>query len=187
VTPASASLAGLLARIERIASEAVSDPCAAAMEREVLALWEGARRNEQRRSLRAVLEALGSNLEDLTQPGRPIERIGRMGFAWWPADELAAKWDPWRDERASGKRAGNRNAAILVIDDLGAELADDRTVAAFERVVEHRVDLKTIITTNASPAVLRARYGARVGERIGHHGGMLITFDGPSRRRAAAW
>ncbi|MEZ4250225.1 MAG: hypothetical protein R3B99_18485 [Polyangiales bacterium] len=122
----------------------------------------------------------------LIAPPDASSRVLPLGFAWWLGGSLSSTWEPWRDERARGAKPGNRNAPVLVVDDLASEPESDRETAALEQLVEHRLGLRTILTTNASPTQLRARYGLRAGDRIGHLG-RRVHVEGPSRRRGSAW
>lgn len=76
-----------------------------------------------------------------------------------------------------------RRAKTLVLDDLGAEFAGDVWRAQFDELIDERYGdrLRTVITTNLSPAALKERYGARVADRI-RHDGQVVACGSESLR-----
>lgn len=78
-------------------------------------------------------------------------------------------------------------ASELVIDDLGAEYLDDK--GAFASMLDGVVDaryrhlLPTVITTNANGDQFKARFGARIVDRI-RELGEFVELNGSSLRRA---
>jgi len=55
---------------------------------------------------------------------------------------------------------------MLVIDDLGAERSTEMLERCIFRLVEARLNIPTIITTNLSLDDIQARYGARISSRM---------------------
>jgi len=75
-------------------------------------------------------------------------------------------------------------ARLLLLDDLAAERASDWTAEVLYRVIDARYArrLPTIVTTNATGDLIRANLGERVASRLNGLG-MVVTLDGPDRRR----
>lgn len=96
---------------------------------------------------------------------------------WWAGRDL----DAWCEASVALP-----DDSVLVVDDLGVEPASPRDTAALDLLVTRRMTRRTIITTTLAPSELRGRYGARLGDRIGHVGS-IVRVEGPSRRRGAAW
>lgn len=74
---------------------------------------------------------------------------------------------------------------FLVIDALGAELADEKFLAVFDRLFNRRYaqSLRTVVTTDLSPAAFEARYGQRVTDRLRERGRFIEVLE-KSRRGA---
>lgn len=122
--------------------------------------------------------------------------------AWWLADEGPVAGERYRQPLApmflSVARFGSLSrfdetrmrqawlARKLVLDDLGAEYADERGafVQLVDAIVNERYanELPLVITTNLSREEFRERYGERVADRIRHDGRFISTSE-PSLRR----
>lgn len=115
-------------------------------------------------------------------------RDNTTGEAMLPGAPLGARWTHARSFWNGVYKAALWEAAervpVLVIDDLGAEPADDRVTPLIASLLCERVDgrRKTIATTNMDPALLQRRYGGRVADRLD---GWFGT-RGPSLRGRAA-
>lgn len=75
------------------------------------------------------------------------------------------------------------SARLLLLDDLAAERSSDWTAEVLYRLIDARYArrLPTIITTNATGAMIRASLGDRVASRLNGLG-MTVVLDGPDRR-----
>ncbi len=77
-------------------------------------------------------------------------------------------------------------AYALVLDDLGSEYADGKGEFAsrLENMIDSRYDkqLRTVITSNATPETFRKRVGARGIDRI-NECGLIYTLGGKSLRK----
>lgn len=65
--------------------------------------------------------------------------------------------------------------ALLVIDDLGVETANDSMRRHMDRILDARInhENRTIITTNIKADEISARYGARFRSRLVEHGNVI--------------
>ncbi len=112
------------------------------------------------------------------QPGKKSERTVPR---WVTGGYLvrASSYDGSMEELAKG---------ALVIDDLGVEYADrgGHFQARLDELLDerYRQERQTLITTNLNGADFRARYGARVVDRL-RDGGGFYEFDLPSMRGKA--
>ncbi len=80
-----------------------------------------------------------------------------------------------------------QNAALLVIDDLGAEKASEWTQERFYSVIDHRYAncLPLIVTSNLPPAKLAEQTGERAASRLAEMC-QVVAMTGTDRRRPAA-
>lgn len=102
------------------------------------------------------------------------------------AADLGKRADPWRADLEAGVRPLNLDASLLILDDLGAERdADARFHEGLFRLVDARLDRRTIITANLAKADIRARYGERIADRL-NHVGRAVEIGGKSLRRQGA-
>lgn len=78
-------------------------------------------------------------------------------------------------------------ATSLVLDDLGAEYADDKEhfLVGLDALIDHVSGQKRgmVITTNITGAEFAERYGARIISRIRECGGFKTCADGDRRRK----
>lgn len=80
-----------------------------------------------------------------------------------------------------------RRARFLVLDDVGVEALDEKGFgpARIDSLVDERYcdrGVTTIVTTNLSQKTFKARYGARVMDRLRERGRWVSLGDGPSLR-----
>jgi DNA replication protein DnaC len=78
-----------------------------------------------------------------------------------------------------------KKAAILVLDELGAESLNEYSTAILNDLLSHRYDndaLATIITTNLTPDALEQRYGPRMMDRLSGEEGVIVVVDGKNMR-----
>lgn len=128
---------------------------------------------------RAALEAL------LADP-MPVPPVPPSRAEWVRAPELAARVDPWRDERERGVEPLDLEVPWLVVDDLGTEAPTERWHSAFGELVDARMRVgRTIISANATKADIRPRYGDRVADRL-NHCAVAVELTGESMRRKGA-
>jgi DNA replication protein DnaC len=115
-------------------------------------------------------------------------RDGSIGSAVLDGAPPGARWVQARAlwtgvfDRPLWEAAGR--VSLLVIDDLGAEPADDKVTPLIASVLCERVDArrKTIVTTNMDPNLIHRRYGGRLADRLDAWFGAV----GPSLRGRAA-
>lgn len=78
-----------------------------------------------------------------------------------------------------------RAATLLVLDDLGAEFLSDGSIwrTILDEVIDSRYgdNLPTVLTTNLTLEPFKARYGARIADRI-RHAGIIETCGAGSLR-----
>lgn len=100
--------------------------------------------------------------------------------AWLRAPQAALMGLYDAEARARARQA--RNAALLVVDDLGAEFSSEAWRGWLEDILSarHTNGDRTVLTTNLDPAAFRARVGARLGDRIRE--GTVFGSDEPSMR-----
>lgn len=86
-------------------------------------------------------------------------------------------WAQWRDVQT---------CRLLVLDDLGAEVASEVWRAAFDELFDarHSERRTTVITTNLEPEAFKVRYGERITDRI-REDGRVVVCDKKSMRRPA--
>lgn len=80
-----------------------------------------------------------------------------------------------------------RECALLVIDDMGTELMTPTWQQALDDVLDYRYQhsLQTLMPSNLTADEFKARYGARISDRI-REDGMVRTVDTKSMRRKRA-
>jgi DNA replication protein DnaC len=110
-----------------------------------------------------------------------VERGSRVE-AWHVHDLLVAMrpdGDPYAYDRAC-------DARLLILDDLGATKPTDWARDTMLALINHRVahERRTVYTTNASSADLRALWEPRMVDRI-MEASVSVLFKGESRRKAA--
>lgn len=78
------------------------------------------------------------------------------------------------------------SARLLLLDDLAAERSTDWTAETLYRLIDARYarKLPTIVTTNATGAMIRDGLGDRIASRLNGLG-MHVVLDGPDRRAPA--
>lgn len=101
------------------------------------------------------------------QQGDACQLLGRGLFLTAPALQRGPRFD--------AKWLGHiERASRLVIDDLGAEYADERGsfVSLLDELINDRYARRrpTLITTNCDASVFKSRYGARIADRIRERG-----------------
>lgn len=78
-------------------------------------------------------------------------------------------------------------AEVLVIDDLGSEFVSDGSIwrTVLDEVLDTRYGarLETVLTTNLTTEAFKARYGARIADRIRHAGVIESCGSGSLRAR----
>lgn len=141
-------------------------------------------RSEESPSLVALepsaLDAFVMRRAELT-PGRPE----RVDVEVWRAADVAVRWSPWSSDLDAGEKPGRRDASVLVIDDLGTETVNARMLEAFDELVDHRMHVgRTVLSMNLVRSEVRARYGARVADRLSH-AAVRVPTSGPSLRNQA--
>lgn len=74
---------------------------------------------------------------------------------------------------------------VLVVDDLGTERSTDWTDERLYAVINRRwlEERPTAATSNLEPKALRDALGARTYSRLVGNGAVVVTLDGPDRRR----
>ncbi len=77
-------------------------------------------------------------------------------------------------------------AALLILDDMGAEKINEWAAERMFEIIDHRYNqlLPTIITTNLQPEKLKAVIGTRIFDRI-REMCLLVTVDAGSQRKTA--
>ena len=86
-------------------------------------------------------------------------------------------------EDTEARLRGWRRARLLVVDDLGTELMTPTWQQALEDVLDYRYQhsLRTVLPTNLTAAEFKARYGARIVDRI-RQDGMVRELSAASMR-----
>lgn len=86
---------------------------------------------------------------------------------------MLADFERARFGNSSGNESGNGTdryfeCDLLIVDDLGAEVANQFTVSCVYNIINDRINLglPTILSTNLSPAELNTRYWDRITSRI---------------------
>ncbi|WP_280568190.1 ATP-binding protein [Chromohalobacter sp. 296-RDG] len=99
-------------------------------------------------------------------------------------------------ERAFSQKGGSEREALkafvgpldlLILDEVGAQLGTDWERLMLFKIVNERykAELPTIIVSNADAAGLTEYLGERIVDRMQEGGGMTLSLDWPSYRRAA--
>lgn len=98
---------------------------------------------------------------------RAVEASRLSGFG---ADALA-RFDAWRE------------CSLLVIDDMGTEMLTPTWQQALDDILDYRYQhsLRTVLPTNLTAVEFKARYGARISDRIREEG-MIREVAGKSMR-----
>ena len=140
-------------------------------------------------STKAVERLMGSSKTFLLLMGSPGcgKTLGTaLAFAQRPglfvrALELARLSSFDRDDRQ--RLCQVQRAPLLVLDDLGAEMLHDGWRPVLDELIDIRWGdrLKTILTTNLDGDAFKARYGARIADRIRDDG--FIEKVGDKSRR----
>lgn len=107
--------------------------------------------------------------------GSPVEA--------WHVHDLLVAMRPEGDRYAYDRAC---DARLLILDDLGATKPTDWARDTMLALINHRVanERRTIYTTNASSADLRALWEPRMVDRI-MEASVSVLFKGESRRKAA--
>jgi len=103
-------------------------------------------------------------------------------FAQFESDKFGRD-NPY-DEEATADVNRYLNCDLLIVDDLGSEMATAFVTSALYRIVNTRLATgkRTILSTNLSPAELSRRYSAAIASRIeGEY--QILTFFGDDIRR----
>ena len=107
--------------------------------------------------------------------------VAAIGGGGLRAPELPQTVFPWRGEKAT---VDLRHRGVVVLDDLGTEITDQRYHQALGAFIDLRVSRGwTIITSNLTRAEFRARYDERVISRLNHVGRSVELATAPSLRR----
>ncbi len=107
----------------------------------------------------------------------------RPGTVWVTAFELSTM--PLYGEGSDARRRA-KDAPFLVIDDLGVENLHDAFRPVLDDLVNHRASahaLPTVITTNLDVDALKARYGARITDRLRESAQIVVCGKDSLRRR----
>lgn len=102
------------------------------------------------------------------------------------AIRIGAHFERWGSDRDDKIPALDMDCGLLVVDDLGQELVEDRrTMPALEEIVDYRQSLRTrtIFTTNLTPAQIKERYSERFRSRLTQNA-ELAQVEGSDLRRA---
>jgi DNA replication protein DnaC len=118
----------------------------------------------------------------LSQACASVQPAPGLFRRWWPASEIAAL-DMYGEDY---KRLCECQS--LVIDDVGAEYADQKGAFAskFDRLIDarYREYRRTVITTNLDAKAFVERYDRRIFDRL-RDGGKWLSWAGQSMRRSA--
>lgn len=134
---------------------------------------------QQTQALRAVRDWLKGDSQILilsgkTGCGKTLAAIDALCFIRGDlieARDLSSRLNPWGDESASHEKI-NMNHSLLVLDDLGTEIRSTRFDSDLESFLSDRQGsnskgpLRTIITTNVIPKIVRGQYGERIRDRF---------------------
>lgn len=106
------------------------------------------------------------------------------GLEFWPVGELLDALD-WRRPESAATLARFMSVDLLIVDDLGAERANEWTGERLYAVVNRRwlENRPTIVTTNLEPEALEAAIGQRTYSRLAHDA-LAVAIGGDDRRRA---
>jgi DNA replication protein DnaC len=108
-----------------------------------------------------------------------------LGHAVYRRMADVAQLEKFGRYQADDLRALERGC-LLVLDDLGVEVVDERLLSAIDGIVDARyaAGRRTVMTTNLEPSRFRQRYGERVYDRIRESGAIFVSTE-PSRRGRA--
>lgn len=134
---------------------------------------------KQTQALKIVRDWLKSDFQMLILAGRPgsgktlaaIDALCSLRGDLIKARDLSARLNPWGDEADMYPRI-NMKHPLLILDDLGTEIQSTRFISDLESFISDRQGsnrhgpLRTIITTNLMPKVLRSQYGERIESRL---------------------
>ncbi|MCR5121368.1 MAG: ATP-binding protein [Ruminococcus sp.] len=101
-----------------------------------------------------------------------VKRLGEMGIsaAFMSAFDMLRTLENEHFGRAEGDTMGHLlTAPLVVIDDLGAEPSQSKFYNTFfYNIINGRINrmLPTIISTNLTPDIIKARYGNRIASRM---------------------
>lgn len=94
--------------------------------------------------------------------------------------------DKFRSGYGSYENQGDKylECDLLILDDLGTEMVTQFTVSCLYNLLNTRMNkgLKTVISTNLSPAELQNKYEDRIYSRIVGSGSKILLFGGEDRR-----
>jgi len=149
---------------------------------------------KQTQALKIVRDWLSGDSQMLILAGRPgsgktlaaIDVLCLMRGDLIKARDLSARLNPWGDEGDMYPRI-NMKHALLILDDLGTEIQSTRFTSDLESFISDRQGsgrkgpLRTIITTNLMPKVLRSQYGERIESRLKGIAVDGITTEGDLR------
>lgn len=118
--------------------------------------------------------------------------LREQAFGWSRPNVIFTRMTDLLDDLRPGDDSRQRirdcqNAALLVIDDLGAEKASEWTQERFYSVIDHRYAncLPLIVTSNLPPNKLSEQTGERAASRLAEMC-TVVPMTGTDRRRPAA-
>lgn len=149
---------------------------------------------KQTQALKIVRGWLKGDSQMLILAGRPgsgktlaaIDALCLLRGDLIKARDLSARLNPWGDEADMYPRI-NMKHSLLILDDLGTEIQSTRFTSDLESFISDRQGgnrrgpLRTIITTNLMPKVLRSQYGERIESRLKGIAVDGITTEGDLR------
>lgn len=138
--------------------------------------------DQRSRSNVVILGPVGVGKTHLAVGAARLRHFNGEFVSFWPVVELLDALRPGGDETAADRA---RDAAVLVLDDLGAERPTDWTAERMYALVNRRwLDERPIIcTTNLPVEDLNAAVGPRLYSRLAHDA-LPIRLAGKDRRRA---
>ena len=121
----------------------------------------------------------------LAQPREHAFGINRPNVIFTRMTDLLDDLRPGDDSRQRIRDC--QNAALLVIDDVGAEKPSEWTQERFYSVIDHRYvqQLPLIVTSNIPPSKLAEQVGERAASRLAEMC-EVVVMTGADRRRPAA-
>lgn len=134
---------------------------------------------KQTHTLKIVRDWLKSKFQILILAGCPgsgktlcaLDTLCSMSGDLIESMDLSPRLNPWGDEGDTHPRI-NMKHSLLILDDLGTEIQSTRFISDLESFISDRQGgnrrgpLRTIITTNLMPKVLRSQYGERIESRL---------------------
>lgn len=101
---------------------------------------------------------------------------------FWPVSSLLDELRPGGGDRALEEAVGTD---VIMLDDLGTERTTDWTYERLYIVVNERWlrERPTVVTTNIAPDALCTAAGERIYSRLVDGDAVMLTLDGPDRRR----